>query len=628
MSDKSKASLGRPLPDASLPRNPFDRSHSVNNNTKMGFIEPVFSSFCPPGSHVEINRSEVFRTADVNTAAMVGFDHYIDFFAVPLRLLWSEWDNYTLNISDQHSSFTTDLSQPEENSPQRGYVPAYSVFSMIQYLDGYDDLLIPGTGEFIYPGFDNYKIRKYNARRLLNRLKYGVAVMNDDPRDWGFSTLTKDDFGYVYDHSNEFQNLFRLCAYQKIYYDHYRNTSYESQSPFFYNLDWLKPGVVPSVSQAQALFAHLTDLHSVNYRNDFFTAVYPALTYVPVDNKEWYLPNSYVNAYTSVSVNGETGTDYNRWFDSSGSLLNSNYNVYGNASSHSLRIVDSDQNTQLIRHNHNVQVDQTTTPIAYNVQAIRAAFALDKLKRASAYAPRHIKDQYEARYGFKFKGDDFHCTRIGSFKMELNLSEVTQTTPTETQPLGTIGGKGYNAAGFGDTIEYDCGDGETIIMGLSYFVPRLCYDTLALDPFNCKIDRSDFIIPEFMDLGLQPMYQKYIQFADETGQSADDINNRIKAYQVRYQEYKTEPSRNFGLFNFGNQLSVFTSHFDVFKQRFGTIWSDAGLTWRYFKVLPSDVDNIFVTAADPTEFTDQFYGFINFYFKCNQNLSIHGQPKL
>lgn len=108
----SKASLGRPLPDAKRPRNPFDRSFTVSFNTKNGFLDPVFSEYVPAGSHVEINRSEFCRMADINTAAMVGFDHFIDFFAVPIKLLWSDWDNWYLNIRDEHSSQFTDLSSP------------------------------------------------------------------------------------------------------------------------------------------------------------------------------------------------------------------------------------------------------------------------------------------------------------------------------------------------------------------------------------------------------------------------------------------------------------------------------------------------------------------------------------
>lgn len=629
---KSKASLGRPLPDAKLPRNPFDRSHSISTNSKLGFIEPVFSEFVPAGSHVEINRSEVFRTADVNTAAMVGFDHFIDFFAVPVRLLWSEFDNWLLNIHDQHSSSFVDLSAPADNCPMRAQLPGWSLYNILLTSDNYDGTVAPGTGETTYPdfkfpdtspiGYDG--ILGFNRRRLLNRLKYGIVPMQQDPADLGFIHLTKDGFGYVYDHSNEFQNLLRLCAYQKCYYDHYRNTAYENQSPFFFNLDWLKPGVTPSTTQLGKLMTYLTNLHSVNYRKDFFQAIYPALNYIPVDDTSWSVPANVVQAYGVLpyTITGTTGSDASRWRDSNEDEPVS-FNPIGIDAGGTIY---NDAQSKSFHHSHllSLNTSQSIAPNAYNVQAIRGAFALDKLKRQSAYAPRHIKDQYEARYGFKYKGDDMHCVRIGSFKNEINLSEVTQTTPTSGSPLGTIGGKGYSACDFGETIKYDCGEGETIIMGLSYFMPRLCYDSLALDPFNCKIDREDFIIPEFMDLGLQPVYRKYFQVADAEGNSADTVNNTVQAYQVRYQEYKTGVNRNFGLFNIGNQLSVFSSHFDIWART--SLMS--GLNWRWFKVRPQDVDNIFVDKATPEESTDQFYGFINFMFKCNQNLSVHGQPKL
>lgn len=618
----SKASLGRPLPDAKRPRNPFDRSFSVNFNTKNGFLDPVFSEYVPAGSHVEINRSEFCRMADINTAAMVGFDHFIDFFAVPIKLLWTDWDNWYLNIRDEHSSQFTDISNPPSTvfalPGQRNNVFALSLTSILNYSDALSGLY-PGTGEVAYSMATYDGIRKWNSRRLLNRLKYGIVPA------WGASSQWAniiDSFNYAHDSSNQFQNLFRLLAYQKVYYDHYRNTAYETQNPFLFNIDWIKDGVTPTASQLQALCAGITNLHGVNYRKDFYQSIFPALNYIPAEG-------SVVDGFTVPSnvgnllgiLQADTGDDLGRWKN-----MDQPKGLAGVGTSQSGSVAQS-QSGSWVNVSHTHIFEQSLGPNAYNVQAIRAAFALDKMKRQSAYAPRHIKDQYAARFGFNYSSaEEGHCVRIGSFKSGVLPSEVIQTTPTSGSPLGTIGGKGVSGDNYSKTIKYDAKDGDCLIMGISYFMPRLMYDSSALDPFNVKFFRNDFFMPEFENLGLQPIYNKFYRLADNSTPTLNDAeNNALRGWQTRYQEYKTGISQNFGLFVRGQQLSIFTSAFDMSDR---LALNPSGLSWQFFKVRPQDVDNLFVTAADATELTDQFYGFINFDFKANQNMSIHGQPKL
>lgn len=641
--NKATRSLGRPLPDAQRPRNPFDRSFRASFNAKHGHLDPIFQLWAPAGSHVNINRSEFVRTFDIVTSSFVPFDHFIDFFAVKISDLWSYWDNWYLNINDMHSSFgnaiqaANNTGSVDDQVKMRQQCPAFNMVSILNYAERATNVN-NGTGELFYgrsesdPTYDGESIRRYNMRRLLNRLRYPISVAGQLDSDGKYVGLEPDRYGYVSDKSNQFLNLFPLCAYQKIYYENYRNTSYEAQNPFYYNLDWMgnsNNGVVADVQNISEFLGQLTNLHSVNYRKDFFQSAYPALDYVPVDpsNLDWAVPSNVVNAFGIISSSFSTLSDQGRWTNDSGGSTTNNAEVRVANFQNLKQVVEGVSSG--IRHTHSVPVDQSISPNAYNVQAIRAAFALDKLKRATAYAPRHIKDQYEARFGFKYKGDQHHSIRIGSFKTSVTPYEVTQTSPgTDSsgnyQPLGTIGGKGVGSSNFQDAIHFDCSDGDYIIMGVSYFVARLQYDSLRFDPFVTKYALNHFFQPEFENLGLQPVYQKYLSLSTLSGDSADIANNIVRFYQTRYQEYKTGIDVNFGLFNRDCQLSPFVSHFNLDKRVFGL----AGLTWQFFKALPDDVDNMFVTSADPTELTDQFFAIVDFKVMCTQLMSVHGQPPL
>lgn len=649
MSRNGNASLGRPMPDAKRPRNPYDRSYKVKFTSKVGHLLPIFKLWSPAGSHVRLNRREFMRTFDINTAAFEGFKHCIDFFAVNLNDIWGYWDNWYLNINDMHSSAFNALqaglngSDVDAQVKMRTNVPGNSITSILGLSDLADNLLA-GTGEIQYTRvedvegtptevtYDSNTIRRYNARRLLNLLGYPVTVAGELDENGQFLGMTPDELGYVHDNSNQINNLIPLCVYQKIYFEHFRNNSYEAQNPFYYNLDWLgNSNDNPAVTNSNLIqfYGHITQLRSANYRKDFFQSAYPALDYVPSDASpfDWEVPTNVGNLSGILQV--ATGSDAGRWNYSGlyGYLVNSGgQNILKNDSPSNLlgNVAGENQN---LSHTH--IYEQSLGPNAYNVQAIRAAFALDKLKRASAYAPRHVKDQYEARFGFKYKGEHHHSIKIGSFATDINAFEVTQTSPTsingDLSPLGTIGGKGIGSSGHGDEITFDCMNSDYMIMAVSYFMPRLNYDSFRFDPFLIKFSRNDFFQPEFENQGLQPVYQKLIAWSKLTDPTLADVaNNILRFWQARYQEYKTGIDTNFGLFNRGCMLSQFTTHFNLDKRVFGM----SGLDWRFFKVLPDDVDNMFVTHADQEELSDQFYGQVTFDVDTTELMSVHGMPSL
>ena len=290
MSRNGNASLGRPMPDAKRPRNPFDRSYKVKVNQKAGHLCPVFKLWAPAGSHIKLNRSEIMRTFDINTAAFEGFKHCIDFFAININDLWSYWDNWYLNINDMHSSAFNALQGGVNGTgvdgqvQMRTNVPGNSITSILNLSDLADNLLA-GTGELEYKRiedvggtptevtYDSNDIRMYNSRRLLNLLGYPVTVAGELDENGQFLGMTPDSCGYVSDQSNQINNLLPLCAYQKIYFEHFRNNSYEAQNPFYYNLDWLgNSNDNPAVTSSNLIqfYGHITQLRAVNFRKDFF----------------------------------------------------------------------------------------------------------------------------------------------------------------------------------------------------------------------------------------------------------------------------------------------------------------------------------------------------------------------
>lgn len=608
-----KKVLGRPLPDASIPRNAFDRSYVRNFNHSVGMLLPVFCEPVIAGSSIKLNRQIFERTADVNTAAFNKLDTHIQFYAVKLKYLYSRWDDFKLNIQDLQTSAYNVLSNDLVGVPSvPTSIPTFDIHARLTSQDVLD--LKDGAG---------YSWRE-GALRLLDLLGYNGEGLNPSGRPN--------------------MNTLRLQAYQKVYYDHFRNTAYESNDPFAYNSDMFMQnnGVSPSEVVYNQFLQRIMTLRYVNYRKDYFQNIYPALNYVVSEPSglSWQLPSSLVGATGSspisisgtATLNGTTSDDFTRWHELYGSSLEKGQPIQTSNGFKSLSYQGGVHTQSNVVHDHAVSGSATIrsdsnlilNPSLYNVQSIRASFALDKLLRSSAYAPKHARDQYKARYGISGKGFDDHLSDfIGSFMNDITIGEVVSTSDTLNgnvgNRLGAIGGKGIGSGDYGRTLEYTANE-DSLIVGVCYTIPRTQYDADRYDNWNCKSSREDFFVPEYMDLGLQPLYRMEL-YADDV-----NTNNRILGYVPRYQEYKLGIDVNNGLFRSNQNLSAFVVHTNADER--GLPVNANGVNLSFFKCTPSDVDSLFVESYDGEQSTDQIFSNCRFMFVVNCNMSVHGQPRL
>lgn len=612
-----KGVLGRVLPDASVPRNAFDRSFNRSLHYSVGMAVP--SSGAIPviaGSHSKINRKIFQRTNEVYTAAFTPLDTHLQFYFVPMRQIMTEWDDFKLNIQDYNSSFYntyTDQSiipQPAAKAPWCMMSEIKAAFATGTYYDACG-----------YPLADG-------ALRLLNLLGYGNYLSFDE---------IQDDVEV---------NLLRLCAYQKVYFDHFRNTAYESNNPIFYNMDYFRSNGY-HVDDARVLRGLLT-LRYVNYRKDYFQNLYPALTYVvssPAGNSwlvpSWIQGSNYNNmsGQVQVPITGNTGTDVNRWRKTNDSnpdpTRGDNVQIVGQSD---YLGYSAQGNFQGFVHSHSMNglgtIGANDIIATMNPQTIRAEFALDKLLRSSAYAPKHAKDQYEARYGIKFKYNPNESVFIGSFMNDIVINEVTNMAQTATDTsganLGDIGGKGIGSADYGETLDFSNME-DGFIIPILYTLPRTMYSSRRIDTYNLKVDRNQFFIPEFMDMGLRPITRREYYDALWNGQPISDPDqaNDVLGYQPPYQEYKIGIDENMGLFGRPQEDSEFTKF--VINSNIST-YTDSyigdGVNYQFFKVKPSDVRNIFRVSFDGSYQSDQLIAYLRTSIIVNQNMSVHGQPRL
>ena len=103
------------IPHADIPRSTFKRSHGYKSCFDAGWLIPIYCDESLPGDTFNVRLTSVAR---LNTPIVPFLDNlWMDFFffAVPNRLLWSNWTKFMGEQEDPDSS--TDYVVPQVTAP-------------------------------------------------------------------------------------------------------------------------------------------------------------------------------------------------------------------------------------------------------------------------------------------------------------------------------------------------------------------------------------------------------------------------------------------------------------------------------------------------------------------------------
>ena len=107
------------VPQADIQRSSFDRSHGVKTTFDSGFLVPVFVDEALPGDTLNLTMTGFGRLATPIHPFMDNL--YVDsfFFAVPIRLIWNNWQRF--NGEQDNPGDSTDFLVPQIVAPAAGY---------------------------------------------------------------------------------------------------------------------------------------------------------------------------------------------------------------------------------------------------------------------------------------------------------------------------------------------------------------------------------------------------------------------------------------------------------------------------------------------------------------------------
>lgn len=568
-------------------RNAFDLSHNDVFSCAPGMLLPISCTEVLPNEHYEINPQIFLRTMPLNSAAFVRLRQHIEFFFVPMRVLSRQFNQFVVGTKYPISALDT-LNEYSKSLPSAQLSELAAAARDSSSTDGLGISLNSGS------------------MRLLDLLGYGftssrVNSIKNYPNEYVYtdSSVTKQPTPRL--------SLFRLCAYQKVYQDFYRNPYWEAADASLFNLDDKFGSSLATASDR----ARLVGLMTMRYRNwskDFFTSVQPQFQGAPFATKSVDMSNFVVSNPASSSA----------LFTPS----NVSVSVAGNA---------IDKSTSSVASLSTVNNQNLNIP----VHNIRAAFALDKLYRLQQQSGNgSYGEQIKNRFGFGGVHDDWKSSYLGGSSSPISIGEVITTANTQVQGdndqtiLGQTGDIYGKASSVNDAkIVFDTKE-HGIIIGIFSVTPDADYNSTGIDPHNFKLSFEQFFQPEFDRLGHQPLNTFTLSCLKPLSSSGSDTSTswlqRVIGFQNRYLEYKTGIDRVHGQFCSGGTLSAWSA-----PRNTGLLY-DTSTPFNLYslKVSPKILNPVCSVTFDGSERTDPILVDSHISIKAIRPMSVSDEPLL
>lgn len=531
-----------------------DLSHNLDFTSSTGQILPVFHQFMNAGEKFKGRVKMTTRTRPLITQPFADLIEQVDWFFVPINLLYSPFDNVRYQNNDWFSS-ALDVSANDRfpTITIQAAAPIVSGSSSCIYNDTLLDNIWAGT------------------HRLLSHLGMNPNVvwqLGNGSGSYPYSTYQPAVFPY------------KALAYQCIYQYYYRSDEYELFDRNSFNMDSFSDGtdtagIVDIATYTSAYTSGGGDFFKLRYirrGSDYFNNIHISPILQGVNSLDGYSDNGLKGADLLTKINGFLTLD--NFYPSNGTYNGTNTITIGSAPITTTALQYGTSST-------------STNKNAIQSASIRALFAVEKVLSVTSRTRQTVDDQILAHFGFRVPKDVKHNIQyLGSDIGGVNFGEVVSTAATDGGELGEIAGKGTMSE-FGKYHSFTAPiDG--VLMAVCYARPTIAFTT-NFDKDNAVAQRLDLFVPEFDNLGMQPLY---FYESGDTSVSSSNANN-IVGWQWRYEQFK----RKFNKAITGmatpykgteNPLNAWTlSRYPYYQQSVTN-----GARFTNFFVSPTDLNNI------------------------------------
>lgn len=582
-------------------RSGFDLSKRVLFTSKVGELLPIYCKPTLPGDKWNINLQSFTRTQTVQSSAFTRIKEHVDFFFVPYHLLWRNFQDSFTQIRNS-SNFALNPYTDLQISDKLPYINQRTLFNEVisgKILQRFDEV-----------GLNNLS----QALKLLSYLGYSdLTAFSQEYIEQNKTNVVNDNVPDVN------VSIMPLLAYQKIYYDFYRNDQWENNNPTAFNVDYLN-NVTDLASHIEAgksiVKSGMFNLHYCNFAKDLFTGLLPKAQFGDVSIVSSSI-NGTATSRFSTAANLEVRNRDSELVTSSltePSLSSNTNNFYPFGS--------TTPNDDLIANGTiaaNPSVDVSKLSSEFNILQLRQSQALQRWKEITQCGDYNYRSQVEKHFGVKLPEILAHrCQYIGGTQGIVTINEVVNQNLIDNNEAD-IKGKGTGSINDGN-FSFECKE-HGLIIGIYYAIPYVDYKVSGTSRDLITINISDLPIPEFDRLGFEPFS------IDELFYSPDAPYRGFIGYAPRYYNYKTDIDEVKGAFSVS--LPNWVAQYD--KDYITLGFANTPSLLHAIKVRPSILDDIFGVNASVNKSgiqinTDQLLNCINFEVHTVRNLDYNGVP--
>lgn len=469
------------IPEIKASRTRFNRDQTILTTFDSGKLIPFYVDEVLPGDTFNVNTSAIIRMTTPKYPVMD--DAFIDFyyFYCPNRILWDNFKHFMGEVEETPWKPKKEYATPKIIIEGTNEKPEPNEKSVLDYMG------VP---------------TKIKNRFTINALpvRAYVKIWNEFFRDENVdnvATLKTDDTNQVYEFGNE---------------------------------DWMQ--------EAENNAYKGGNLLPVNKFHDYFTSCLP----YPQRGPNVTMPmegNAVITGYKDLKLKEKTTLYANSFFDGSTNPSNIKDKMYAISTlgGEGQAYVNIGTGTGTATDVVYLGADLSTVTAA-TINDLRKVVAVQQYYEALARGGSRYREQVQALWNVVISDKTVQVPEyLGGGRYHVNINQIVQTSGQQTNndtPIGETGAMSVtpiNESSFTKSFEE-----HGFVIGVCCVRHNRSYQQ-GLERFWSRSDRLDYYVPQFANLGEQPVKKKEIML---TGNTTDE---ETFGYQEAWADYRMKPNR-------------------------------------------------------------------------------------